>query len=196
MSILVQMREYSAKSKQQKKTIRTDAEANRTALVLAARKMFELQGAEISLAEVAKKARVSRPTLYRNFKDKGALVAAVFEFNISVLEKYAQKIGEREDAFFRILEMTAHQQAKFQSLMLYFNNDKKLLVQRLVNIFEQPVKAAKDKGSLRQDFDIQKDLILLIAMLGISLVSVEVPERKAQAKRAMQLLLEGIKTKK
>ena len=190
------MREYSAKSKQQKNAIRTDAEANRTALVLAARRMFELQGPEVSLAEVAKKARVSRPTLYRNFKDKGALVAAVFEYNISILEKYAQKVGEREDAFFKILEMTAHQQAKFQSLILYFTDDEKLLVQRLIYIFGKPVEAAKEAGILRQDFDIQKDLLLLISMLGVSLILVEVPERKAQAKRAMQLLLEGIKTKK
>lgn len=189
------MREYSAKSKQ-KSVIRTDAEANRTALVLAARRMFEVQGPEVSLAEIAKKARVSRPTLYRNFKDKGALVAAVFAYNIDILEKYAQKLGDKEDAFFKILEMTAHQQAKFQSLILYFTDDENLLIQRLIHIFGKPVEAAKEAGSLRQDFDIQKDLLLLISMLGVSLISVEVPERKARAKRAMQLLLEGIKTKK
>lgn len=190
------MREYSAKSKQQKSTIRTDAEANRKALVLAARRMFELQGPELSLAEIARKARVSRPTLYRNFKDKGALVAAVFEYNIDILEKYALKLGEREDAFFRIMEMIAHQQAKFQSLILYFADDERLLVERLVDILEMPVEAAKKAGSLRKDFDVRKDLILLISMLGVSLISAEVSERKAQAKRALQLLLEGIKTKK
>lgn len=190
------MREYSAKSKQRKSAIRTDAEANRTALVLAARRMFWLHGPEVSLADIARKARVSRPTLYRNFKDKGALVAAVFEYNLDVLEKYALKLGEREDAFFRIMEKTAHQQAKFQSLILNYADDERVLVQRLVHIFEAPVEAAKKAGTLRKDFDIRKDLILLISMLGVSLISVEAPERKGQAKRALQLLLEGIKIQK
>ena len=53
--------------------------------------------------------------------------------------------------------------------------------------FEAAIRA----GNLRQDFDIQKDLILLISMLGVSLISVEVSERKAHAKRALQLLLKG-----
>jgi hypothetical protein len=36
---------------------------------------------------------------FLNFKDKGALVAAVFEYNSDILEKYVHKLCEQDDVF-------------------------------------------------------------------------------------------------
>jgi hypothetical protein len=64
-----------------------------------------------------------------------------------------------------------------------------------VQILQKPVEAAKKAGKLRKDYDAAKDLSLLVRMLGVSMILVSVIERKAHAKRTLQLMLEGIKTK-
>jgi AcrR family transcriptional regulator len=64
---------------------RRDAVKRREALLDAAVECFEAQGYSAPLEDVAERAGVGRGTLYRNFKDREALVLAVFEREIDHL---------------------------------------------------------------------------------------------------------------
>ena len=71
---------------------RRDARENHERLIEAARRVFASSGFEASLAAIASEAGVGRATLYRNFPDKFALVAAIFEDNLVALETLASSV--------------------------------------------------------------------------------------------------------
>jgi AcrR family transcriptional regulator len=62
--------------------LRRDARRNREAILAAARELFA-DSAEVSMCEVARRAGVGQGTLYRNFPDRGALVAEILGEHVS-----------------------------------------------------------------------------------------------------------------
>lgn len=189
------MRTY--KSKSEDKTLRKDAIDNKKGLIEAAIKLFENSGVDVPMAEIAKVAGVSRMTFYRNFPDKKSLVAAVFDFNLTELEKYSHDVNNEEDVFFRLLEKVMEQRAKYNLFHHYLDEEQgRATVERLVKIFKNPVKKAQEKGLLRQDFSVQKDLILLIMMMGGALVNAPFVENDKLQKRAFQFILEGVQNRR
>lgn len=69
-------------------TRRADAERNRDKILAAARAAFADPDAEVSMAEISRRAEVGMATLYRNFPGRRELLEAL----------YAQKIGALCDA--------------------------------------------------------------------------------------------------
>jgi AcrR family transcriptional regulator len=69
-------------------TRRADAERNRDKILAAARAAFAGPDAEVSMAEISRRAGVGMATLYRNFPGRRELLEAL----------YAQKIGDVCDA--------------------------------------------------------------------------------------------------
>jgi AcrR family transcriptional regulator len=57
---------------------RVDAERNRVKILAAARSAFADPDAEVSMAEVARRAGVGMATLYRNFSGRGELLEALY----------------------------------------------------------------------------------------------------------------------
>src|SRR6201996_7208108 len=57
---------------------RADAERNRAKILAAARAAFADPGAEVSMAEVARRAGVGMATLYRNFPGRRELLEALY----------------------------------------------------------------------------------------------------------------------
>lgn len=66
--------------------LRRDARDNRERLLVAAREVFAESGAASPLELIARRAGVGRGTLYRNFPDRSALLAALFEERLGLLE--------------------------------------------------------------------------------------------------------------
>ncbi len=186
------MREYSANNPTPPVEIRSDASANRKAIIAAARDLFSVRGPEIPLSEVAKAAKVSRPTLYRNFSDRSDLIAAVFHLNLDFLEEFSEKHQEDENLFSRLMELILRQQVEFHSLIPYLSEGHEILNHRLWKIFDAPARVAKARGVLRADFNIERDLNLLIMMLGGALLHPSDQNDQAKVQRALQLLTEGI----
>lgn len=187
------MRDYSVKSNQPPGEIRKDASANRQALIMSARKLFARKGPEVPLTEIAKAANVSRATFYRNFPDRSALITAVFHYNLDLLEQYAHKVENQDDAFFKLMEAVMWQQVEFHMLIPYLSEDDGQMNQRLCEIFAEPVQQTKKSGQLRKDFNTQQDLSMLIMMVGGALLSAPDQKDKPKAQRAMQFLLEGLR---
>ncbi|MDQ8044847.1 MAG: helix-turn-helix domain-containing protein [Solirubrobacteraceae bacterium] len=74
--------------------LRADARRNRETILGAARDAFAEGGAEISMAEVARRAGVGMATLYRNFPNRPALLEALYLGNIVELARSADDLAD------------------------------------------------------------------------------------------------------
>lgn len=66
---------------------RADAQRNRERILEVAKQVFTLRGAEASMDEIAKRAKIGPGTLYRHFPTRDELLAAVY---ITEVEKLAE----------------------------------------------------------------------------------------------------------
>ncbi|MEH0156386.1 TetR/AcrR family transcriptional regulator [Limibacter armeniacum] len=187
------MRNYSSKTDRPVTDIRSDASANRQAIILAARNAFIERGTEVSLTDIAKEAGVSRATLYRNFPDMETIVMEVFQYNLDILEERANTIEGEKDRFFKLLEVIIEQQTDFQWLASRLSHIDESIIQRIYTIFEQPVQEAKVSGCIREDFQLTEDLPLLLMMTSGALLLHDDTEKSFRVKRALTLILEGIR---
>lgn len=73
---------------------RADAQRNYAALLTAADAVFAEQGAEASLEEVAKRAKVGIGTLYRHFPTRRALILATIEHASHAVNEQGRKLME------------------------------------------------------------------------------------------------------
>ncbi len=72
--------------------MRKDAERNRERVLEAADAMFRERGVEVSVGEIADAAGVGRGTLFRNFKSKDELIAAVFVERLGEVLDYGRAL--------------------------------------------------------------------------------------------------------
>jgi hypothetical protein len=63
---------------------------------------------------------------------------------------------------------------------------------RLFEIFEKPIQLAKNSNLLRDDFCCEKDLLILISMVGGAVAYVQMSGQSA-IERTLELLMNGIK---
>lgn len=76
--------------------MRKDAQANRERLLEAADRMFREHGVEVSVGEIADAAGVGRGTLFRNFKNKDELIAAVLVERLGEVLDYGRRLLEHD----------------------------------------------------------------------------------------------------
>src|SRR5713226_6824618 len=74
-------------------TRRADAERNREKILAAARSAFADPEAEISMAEISRRAGVGMATLYRNFPGRRELLEALFTDEVNAICAAAETIG-------------------------------------------------------------------------------------------------------
>jgi AcrR family transcriptional regulator len=72
---------------------RADAERNRDKILAAARAAFADPGAQVSMAEVARRAGVGMATLYRNFPNREALLEALYVDEVDAVCAAAGAVG-------------------------------------------------------------------------------------------------------
>jgi AcrR family transcriptional regulator len=66
--------------------LRADAQRNHERIIDAAHAAFAEQGLEVSMEEIARRAKVGPATLYRRFSSKQQLLRAIFDVRIAELE--------------------------------------------------------------------------------------------------------------
>ncbi len=76
--------------------MRKDALRNRQRVLEAADAMFREHGVEVSVGEIAEAAGVGRGTLFRNFKNKDALIAAVIAERLGEVLEYGRALLEHD----------------------------------------------------------------------------------------------------
>src|SRR3954451_7819589 len=80
---------------------RADAERNRDKILAAARAAFAGSDAEVSMAEISRRAGVGMATLYRNFPGRRELLEALYTDEVNAICEAAENIdGQAPEAMF------------------------------------------------------------------------------------------------
>ncbi|AVH59454.1 MULTISPECIES: TetR/AcrR family transcriptional regulator [Streptomyces] len=156
--------------------LRSDAERNRGRIIAAARTVFQREGLGASMASVAREAGVGIATIFRHFRIKENLVAAVFADR---MDAYVTAVSEALDTadpwegFSGFIEAICAMQAADRGfadvLTMTFPAAQALEERRLESYqgFLQLIARAKDDGRLREDFTSQDLVVLLVANAGV-----------------------------
>src|SRR3954469_10462965 len=75
-------------------TRRADAERNRERILTAARVAFAEPGAQVSMAEISRRAEVGMATLYRNFPGRRELLEALYTEEVDAICEAAATPGD------------------------------------------------------------------------------------------------------
>lgn len=176
---------------------RSDAQANRERIVAAARLAYAEVGFDVPLESIARRAGVGRATLYRNFPDRFALGAAIFDANIRALEALAHEHRERPDALTTLLRAIVAQQVEGHALvpallMSPSGPDLHALSERVSRLFTAPLARARQARLVRQDLTV-RDLLSVVAMVSAAVTGLsDESARRAGAERALELIGHGI----
>ena len=182
----------------QKTQKRSDAQMHRALLLDAADQVFSEHGVHVALELVTAQAGVSRATLYRNFPDRDALMGALLERSFEKLEAKAQQLQGRSDALFGVLERMAQLVADSAPVSDHWrtvNRASPVLAnaqRRLTRLVKPLLQQAIAAGLCRADLTA-KDLILVSSMIGSGLRGRTQAERRSLSRRALQLLLGGLR---
>jgi AcrR family transcriptional regulator len=176
---------------------RSDARRNREAILAAAREMFAESG-DVAMYEVARRAGVGQATLYRNFPDRDALIAALAVEWIDELERIAAQHAREPEGFFVLLRAMVDSTARFHGLAAcaqespHVASELEPVQQRVTNLITRSLRDAKSAGLVRRDLSVD-DVMLLIAMVeGALSRAPDAAGRAAAASRVLALALDGL----
>lgn len=140
--------------------MRKDAAARREKLIEVAAALFEREGYDIPLEAVIEAAGLGRGTLYRNFPDRAALMAAVLTHKVTSVERFVEEHEDDEtllETFVRHqgLVVTLHSPA-ILSLQADASRKQelKLLTGRASVLLETIVARSRAAGTLRPDVTV------------------------------------------
>jgi AcrR family transcriptional regulator len=181
---------------------RADAQRNRDRILEVAKQEFTRVGANASLEDIAKKARVGPGTLYRHFPTREDLLVAVYR---SEVQKLAAAEGTLADSkspvealrawlllFVDAVE-TKHIIAPVLNTLV--GDPKKVFETSYAQIHEALralVKRAIKSGDIRKDLD---PIDLLRAIVGVANVSAS-PDWQQSARRLVDILIAGARPMK
>ena len=135
--------------------MRSDTLRNRAALIAAAQQVFEAEGIDAPLENVAVAAGLSRTSLHRAFGSRGELVAAIWASDVDETEADAARFAEHPDAFVRLFDATLQQQINRRSIhpsaAQIGSPDIVALAARFVAAIESTARSSRRAGVLRAD---------------------------------------------
>src|SRR5271155_2719202 len=180
-----------------KRTPRADAQRNRERILEVAKDAFTRSGANASLDDIAKEARVGPGTLYRHFPTREELLQAVYRSELEKLAAAERKLAQTMPPI----------QALRAWLLLFVDSieTKQLIAPALNTLIGDPKKVfaasyAQTQEALRalvkreiESGDIRRDLDpmdLLRALVGVAYLPSH-PEWQRSAKRLVDILIAG-----
>jgi AcrR family transcriptional regulator len=176
---------------------RVDAQRNRARILEIAKDAFTRSGANVSLDDVARRARIGPGTLYRHFPTRDSLLEAVYRTEVEKLaaaeRKFAQSMPPVEALRAWMLFFVDYIAAKHliaPALNNIVGGPSKLFETtgaQIKGAIEALVKRAVESGDIRPDLD---PLDLLRALIGVSNVA-SGPDWVQSAKRLVDILILG-----
>jgi AcrR family transcriptional regulator len=179
--------------------LRADAQRNRDKIVAAAVRIFDTEGLGVNFDRIAREAGVGAGTLYRNFPTRESLVAAAY---YAELDWLCDGVGELLDVLpayealrtwlRRLLEYATSKAGMADALLAMVSSDDHPFAQgaaRLCAAIAVLLKAGVGAGAVRPDATAND---LLAAVTGAALVSGG-PNRRAQAQRLLDLVVDGLR---
>jgi AcrR family transcriptional regulator len=142
--------------------MRKDAQANRERLLEAADRMFREHGVEVSVGEIADAAGVGRGTLFRNFKNKDDLIAAVLAERLGEVLDYGRQLLEHDaddaEVTFTFVAGLVHRQEENRALLQAVSDE---LMHKAPELFNAMLARGKRVGAIRPEATAT-DLMMLI----------------------------------
>lgn len=176
--------------------LRADAERNRQRILVAAEELFLERGANVSLDEVAKHAKVGAGTLYRRFPTREALLAATSDERFtSVAEaSRARDADERPgDALRQFLEELALNTSVYQNLAASLGTVIQHGTPGCNAITEEGhrlLQRTKEAGIAREDISFD-DIVCVVSAIAIAVEKDSEPTRHVA--HLVDLLFNGIR---
>jgi AcrR family transcriptional regulator len=176
---------------------RADAQRNRQRILEVAKAAFTRSGANTSLDDIAKEARVGPGTLYRHFPTREELLQAVYRSEVEKLaaaeRKFAQSMPPMEALrawLLLFVDAIETKQIIAPALNTLIGDPKKVFAASYAQIHEAIhalVKRAIKSGDIRKDLD---PMDLLRALVGVANVATS-PDWPQSAKRLVEILIIG-----
>jgi AcrR family transcriptional regulator len=177
--------------------MRRDTLRNREALIDAARRVFEAEGIEAPLENVAAAAGLSRTSLHRAFSSRGELLAAIWASDVAETEADAARFAVFPDAYPRLFAATLDQQIDRRSIhpspAQIESPDIVALASRFAAAVESSARVSRAAGVLRADVSDE----LALQSLGMAIWAVwnvaDRAERERVAREVSGVLLRGLR---
>jgi AcrR family transcriptional regulator len=157
-------------------TRRVDAERNRARILAAARAAFADPNADISMAEVSRRAGVGSATLYRNFANRRELLEALYADEIdAVCEAAATLDGDSPGAILtawlrRFYAYFTSKRLVADQLLVLTDTDDPVFGTGLARVLDASrplLLAAQESGEVRDDLSLEQVLELVVAVAKI-----------------------------
>ncbi len=155
---------------------RVDAERNRERILDAARDAFADPDADVSMAEISRRAGVGSATLYRNFPNRRALLEALYLDEIDAVCQAASTItGDTPEAILvawlrRFYAYFTSKRFVAAELLEHADRDDPVFgagLERVLNASRPLLRAAQQSGEVRPDLTLEQILDLLAAIAKI-----------------------------
>jgi AcrR family transcriptional regulator len=176
---------------------RADALRNRERILEVAKGAFTHSGANASLDDIAKEARVGAGTLYRHFPTRDALIEAVYRTEVEKLAAAQKKFAESMPPIEALrawmllfIDYIATKHIIAPALNTFVAGPSKLYEGSRAQIqgaIDALVKRAIKSGEIRKDLE---PFDLLRALIGVSNVG-STPEWQQSARRLVDILITG-----
>ncbi|MET8059025.1 TetR/AcrR family transcriptional regulator [Streptomyces microflavus] len=180
--------------------LRSDARENRERILRAAREAYAIQGIDVPISAIARRAGVGVATLYRRFPTRASLITEAFA------EQLAECAGALDAAlkdpdpwrgFCTVLRKVCAMQAADRgfthAFLTRFPGESEYAEKRdrAADGLALLVRRAKEAGALRPDFDASDVVLALLANSGV--VNGAGPEAAAASSRLVGYLLESFR---
>jgi AcrR family transcriptional regulator len=176
---------------------RADAQRNRGRILEAAKGAFTRSGADASLDDIAKQARVGPGTLYRHFPTRDALLEAVYQTEVEKLAAAGPKFAETMPPIEALrawmllfVDYIATKKIIAPALNAAVGGHSKLIEASYAPIHEAIgglVKRGIKSGDVRRELDPAD---LLKALVGVAYMSAS-PDWQESARRLVDILIAG-----
>jgi AcrR family transcriptional regulator len=176
---------------------RSDAQRNRERILEVSKEAFTRSGANASLDDIAKQARVGPGTLYRHFPTRDALLEAVYRSEVEKLAAAERKFAETMPPLEALrtwmllfVDYIATKKIIASALNTLVGGSSKVLEASYTQIHEAIralVKRAIKSGDIRKDLD---PVDLLKALVGVAYMSSS-PDWQQTARRLVDILITG-----
>jgi AcrR family transcriptional regulator len=182
--------------------LRADAERNRRRLLEAAGELFAEKGLGVGLDEIARHAGVGVGTAYRRFRDKDALIEALFEDRIAGVQALAEAALAEPDAWQGLVSfmegsVRLHSADRGLKQALFGSGRGMASLEegrtRIAPLVERIVERARKSGDLRPDVEITDIPILQFALSGVA--DLDLPEAPELGLRYLTIVLDGLRTR-
>src|SRR3954453_3843512 len=156
---------------------RADAQRNREKILAAARASFAEHGAEVSMAEISRRAGVGMATLYRNFPGRRELLEALYTDEVDALCAAAEAVegttpGARFEAWLRRFSAYFSDKRHIAEALLTHVDGSDPLFDgnraRVLAAGRPLLAAAQAAGEIREGLSLEQvlDLVVAVARIG------------------------------